>query len=254
MATRETDVTRRGKGILSIFEEARAVPGAEQGFADEAGARRVRPYLPPRFGNPSMPLASLGASERVPLDAVYAARVLSDSLAELANGTPVVPREIPTSTKGARPGEVVAVAPVLGPNGGRVSNKADYERIQRAFVALFGVPPERMWEPLLERAIRDAIVVRTALSFARQVVIGELPDELPAPPTAADIRAFVVGMSLPGSVPDYVTPAAIENAFEQCTDADRGGGRGRRRRITVRRWIAALKRTARGPRRSKRTR
>lgn len=122
---------------------------------------------------------------------------------------------------------------------------SDRRHVHDAFAALFGVPPERYWEVVLELALRDALVLRhilperPAIYTRRGVEIGTTPDR----PTAATILAIVHARSLPDTVPDYLTSEMIEIALRNCTDG-RGGGRGAGKKVSVRQWLVDLKKKA----------
>lgn len=191
----------------------------------------------------------LSDPEPVPNNTRFAAEKLLEALVYVATGKGLVPRTIPVRA------ERVWVLKHLhagAADGVRQLFDSDCRHIRDAFTALFGVPPERYWEVVLELALRDALVLRhllpeqPAIYTQGGVQIGTTPDR----PSGARILAIVRDRALPGTVPDYLTSDMIDIALTKCTDG-RGGGRGAGKRISVRQWIAGLKKKAEAVRKTR---
>lgn len=176
----------------------------------------------------------------VPDDLRFAAKKIVEAFADIAEGRGQVPRLVPDDRE--------RVQGYIGKHQGLADGtrrwfESDRRKVAAMFREVFGASPARYWEIVLERALRDALVMRRLFPEEAQVFeSGGVRLEVPSRPTAADVLAVVREHCLPPTVPDFLTADVIDVAFEQCTDAERGGGRGERKKISVRRWIADLKR------------
>jgi hypothetical protein len=226
---------------LEAFEEV-----AETPLAERATTMRDRGYAPKRFKATCEPTKPMGADVEVPPVVAFAAKFMIDALDRIANGKPLIPTLVPNPTPHrGQPHQLASMSSVdsLGAVGLRGAQGADLERIAAAFRALVGVPPERFWEVILDRALTVAIATRSALPIQWPEVF-EIEGQLvtrPNPPTAADVLAVVNQYSAPGSVPDWVNERLIEAGLERCTDA-RGGGRGTdAAKLSVHQWLGHIK-------------
>lgn len=186
----------------------------------------------------------------IPDDTRFIAEKLLEAVVYVATGKGLVPRVIPVRADPVWRSRYLHAGAA---DGVRHLFESDERHISAAFKAIFGVAPERYWEIVLELALRDALVLRHVLPERTAFYTrgGKQVATTPTPPTAANILAIVRERALPGTVPEYLTSEMIEIALAKCTDG-RGGGRGDGKKISVRKWIADLKKKAEAMRRKTR--
>lgn len=209
----------------------------------EYGIPRTKAYRPKRFAGAATGRWMDMAKPAVAEGTQFAASAIIDALKDVAAGIGHVPRRVRMKDR-RRPLGFDAVYSSVG-DGNRNLRPEDERRIRAAFRALYGVDPTSYWEVVLERALRDALAMRALLPDEPvEVTADGHAAVIRGAPTPKDVFDVVKKHALPGSLPRYLSVRTIEAAFEQCTDADRGGGRGNGAKWSVKAWIKWLKRKA----------